>query len=106
MIPVNQMCYRVESITHVKCVDVAHTRQREVKLQCVLPTTFDLHRDADGLAFPLLYLCQLSQQGGGVIRTRAKQNSDSCSYQRSHSAVIITTTLERTQRLSYEETLK
>lgn len=100
MIPVDQMCHRVESIAHVKGVDVAHTRKREVKLQRLLTTTFDLHRDADGLAFPLLHLRQLGQQHGGVIGTRAKQKSDPCSYQRSHGAVIITAALERTQRLS------
>lgn len=100
------MRHGVESITHVKGIDVAHTRQREVKLQHPLMTTFDLHGNADGLAFPLLHLCQLGQQCGGVVRTRAKQKSDPCSYQRCHGAVVVTAALERTKRLSYKGTLK
>lgn len=93
MIPVDQVCHGVELVTHVKGIDIAHTWQREVKLQCLLTTTSDLHRDADGLAFPLLQLCQLGQQCGGVVRTHAKQKSDPCSHQRSHSTVVITAAL-------------
>lgn len=99
------MCHGVEIITHVKCVDVAHTRECEVKLQCLLAMTSDLHRDADGLTFPLLHLCQLRQQRGSVVRTSAKEESDPCPYQRGYSAVVVTAALGRTRRLSYEGTL-